>query len=70
MAGKRNGKQSKNAKGAKPTPSWHNKRVKPKKETIMVLKSKSVVVDNMVDGKEILAEKRWYGKEYLILKNI
>ena len=71
MAGKRgSGKQSKNAKGAKSTPSWAIKKVKPKKETILVLKSKSVVVDGKVDGKEILGEKRWYGKDYLILKNL
>ena len=36
----------------------------------MILKSKAIVVDNLVDGKEILGEKRWFGKDYLILKNI
>ena len=70
MAGKNSGKKSKNAKGAQATPKWAIKRVKPKKEKILVLKTKAVVVDGLVDGKEVLGEKRWYGKDYLILKNI
>ena len=70
MVGKNSGKKSKNAKGAKATPNWAIKRVKPKKEKILVLKTKAVIVDGLVDGKEVLGEKRWYGKDYLILKNI
>lgn len=64
MAGK-----GKNAKGAKVIVSCQKKE-RPKKETIMILKSKAVVVDGLVDGKEVLGEKRWFGKDYLILKNI
>lgn len=67
--GKNVGKKSKNAKGAKVVVSYQKKE-RPKKETIMILKSKAIVVDNLVDGKEILGEKRWFGKDYLILKNI
>lgn len=67
--GKNTGKQSKNAKGAKIIVSYQKKE-RPKKETIMIPKSKAVVVDGLVDGKEILGEKRWFGKDYLILKNI
>ena len=48
----------------------YQKKERPKKETIMIPKSKAVVVDGLVDGKEILGEKRWFGKDYLILKNI
>ena len=67
--GKNAGKKSKNAKGAKVIIK-KKKKERPKKETIMILKSKAIVVDNLVDGKEILGEKRWFGKDYLILKNI
>lgn len=64
MAGK-----GKNAKGAKVVVSYQKKE-RPKKEIIMMLKSKAIVIDNLVDSKEILGEKRWFGKDYLILKNI
>ena len=67
--GKNTGKQSKNAKGAEVIVSYQKKE-RPKKETIMIPKSKAVVVVGLVDGKEILGEKRWFGIDYLILKNI
>lgn len=47
----------------KPTTMSYEKRIKPKKETILVLKTK------YVEG-EILGEKKQYGKEYYIVKNV
>lgn len=60
----------KNKKSGKVTNQWVNNKIKEQKETIMILKAKAVIIDGKVDGKEIIAEKRWYGKDYLVLKNV
>ncbi len=63
-------KQSKNAKTEKKMEICPPKRVKPKKETIMVLAKTSEVIDGTVNGKKILESKMWYGKMYFVLDNI
>lgn len=57
---------SKNNKGNKNSSMIPEKRVKPKKETVMMIKSK---YDPTVETRAVIGEKYWFGKDYVILQN-
>jgi hypothetical protein len=69
------GKVSKNSRTSKPSVVIKEKRVKPKKETILVEvigdMYKQIKENGLVEyeGKTILDIVRRYGKNYLILEN-